>query len=495
MSGALLELRGVSRRFGRVVALDSVDFIGERGQVHALTGANGAGKSTLMNLIGGVYAPSVGDIRVDGQSVSLASPAHARAMGISAVYQELSVLPGLSVAENICLGSEPLTRLGLLDRRELNARASRLLEQYELALDPACLAGSLSIANRQIVEIARALSTSATVLTLDEPTAVLAANERRRLFTIIARLKQRGMLVVFVSHRIEEVFEIADRITVLRNGRCVASSAARDLDRETLVRQMVGHDVSEVRAPARRRGEAIAPAIAFTVHSGSTATALAVAPGEVVGFAGLVGAGRTRLARRLAGIERGARTDCVIGGRSVRIRSPRTAIANGIVYLTEDRRRDGLFSVLPVLHNASAAVLGSIARASLGGLIDRAAERRLVSPVLDRLRLVAASLQMPVRGLSGGNQQKVLFARAMLTKPALLICDEPTRGVDVGAREEIYDAIDTLSRGGVAVIVISSDLKELVALSHRLLVIRDAQVVAELPAGAAEVDIVDAALA
>ncbi|HEY4956949.1 MAG TPA: sugar ABC transporter ATP-binding protein, partial [Caldimonas sp.] len=388
------------------------------------------------------------------------------------------------------LGREPRTRWRLLDRRALHERTARLFEEFRLPLDPARIAGSLSVAARQLVEIARALSSSARILTLDEPTAVLSAKERQRLFETVAELKRRGLLVVFVSHRLDEVFEIADRVTVLRNGRRVLDAAIGAVTRAELVRHMVGHDVDD-----RRRTESFRPAeaapISIAVRAAPAPVELELARGEIVGLGGLVGAGRTRLARRLAGLEVGVAVDYRIGARHFSIVSAAQAIAEGIVYLTEDRKHDGLFAGLSVLRNASAATL---ARLSRFGFVDLRAERARVAPVLDNLRLVAASLRTPVRFLSGGNQQKVLFGRALLAQPVLLICDEPTRGVDVGAREEIYAVIDSLARQGVTIILISSDLKELLALCHRILVVRDAAVVAELPASASEHDIVDAAM-
>ena len=489
-SPPVLEIRGLGKRFGAVTALEAVDLAAGRGEVHALTGANGAGKSTLMNLLAGVYAPSAGEIVIDGAAVRFASPGEARAAGVAAVYQELAVLPELTVAENIWLGREPRTRARLLDRRALLADTTRLLEEFRLSLDPTAVAGSLSVAARQLVEIARALSSSARILTLDEPTAVLSAEERLRLFDTVAELKRRGLLVLFVSHRLDEVFEIADRVTVLRNGRRVFSAATADVTRAELVRHMVGHDIDDrIRAaPLTPSGEA---PLAITVRAGPVPLDLRLERGEIVGLGGLVGSGRTRLARRIAGLEEGVAVDCRIGEQRFSVRSPAQAVARGIVYLTEDRKRDGLFAGLSVLRNTSAATLASLSKL---GFVDGREERRRVAPMLERLKLVAASLRIPVRSLSGGNQQKVLFGRALLARPLLLICDEPTRGVDVGAREEIYAVIDSLSKQGVSIVLVSSDLKELLSLCHRILVVRDAAVVAELPASASELEIVDAAV-
>ncbi len=501
-----MQIRALSKRFGALAALEGVELDGQRGEVLALTGANGAGKSTLMNLLAGVYEPSAGEIRIDGQPARFRSPGHARAAGVSAVYQELCVLPELSVAENIWLGQEPRTRFGLLDRAAMHERTHSVLQTWKLPLEPAALAGTLSVATRQLVEIARALATKARILTLDEPTAVLSGEERCRLFRIIRELRQRGLLIIFVSHRLDEVFEIADRIVVLRNGRLVHHGPARGLDRSALVQHMVGHEVIERSAPgapgtgsAPGGAQGPAPVVSVRIVEGAAANKLEhefeLRPAEVIGLGGLVGAGRTRLARRLAGLEgqeQGFEVTWRIAGQSHALRSAADALRLGIVYLTEDRKRDGLFDNLSVLANATAAALPRLSRC---GFVSRHRERALATPVLQRLRVVAASLKMPVRGLSGGNQQKMLFARALLARPAVLICDEPTRGVDVGAREEIFCLIEALARDGVAIVLICSDLKELLGCCHRIWVVREARVVAELPAGASELDIVEAAVA
>jgi ABC-type sugar transport system ATPase subunit len=348
------------------------------------------------------------------------------------------------------------------------------------------------VAGRQLVEIARALSASTRILSLDEPSAVLSLAERDRLFAIVRRLKASGLLVLFVTHRLDEVFEITDRVTVLRNGQKAFAAETARTTRDALVRAMVGHAVAERSLLVRVDGERSA-SYRVRVDAGvAPPVEVEIAPGEIVGLGGLVGGGRTRLARRLAGLEPGVvATWRASGGETFTLRSARDAIARGIVYLTEDRKRDGLFLALPVADNASAASLARIVRA---GWLSRRRERAAVGPVLERLRLVAASLAMPVRALSGGNQQKVLFARALLARPRVLVCDEPTRGVDVGAREEIYALIGSLAAQGVAVLVISSELKELIDVCHRLLVVRGARVVAELPAGAQEKEIVEAAV-
>jgi ABC-type sugar transport system ATPase subunit len=489
----LLELRGLGKRYGATWALEGVDLAARAGEVHALLGANGAGKSTLLHLLGGITVPTTGEIRLDGRPVTFASPGDAARAGIVSVHQELAVLPQLTVAENVWLVREPRTRIGALDRRALRRATIELLERHGLPLDPDAVTGSLSVASRQLVEIARALSASTRILSLDEPSAVLSFAERDRLFDIVRGLKASGLLVLFVSHRLDEVFEITDRVTVLRNGQKAFEAETARTTRDALVHAMVGHAVVERSLAARVERERRAP-YSIRVDAGATAPVeMQIGAGEIVGFGGLVGGGRTRLARRLAGLEPGTvATWRTPDGETFTLRSPRDAIGRGVVYLTEDRKRDGLFLGLSVAENASAASLGRVARA---GWLSRRRECAAVAPMLERLRLVAASLSMPVRALSGGNQQKVLFARALLARPRVLVCDEPTRGVDVGAREEIYALIESLAAQGVAVLVISSELKELVDVCHRLLVVRGARIVAELPADADEKKIVETAVA
>lgn len=466
----LLEARGLGKSFGGTVALEGVDFAAVAGEVHAIAGANGAGKSTLMNIIGGVFPPSAGTLHLAGAPALFDSPRAAHAAGVSVVYQELAVLPLLTVAENVHLG-----RSGGFSRRRLVAETEALCREWGLPLDPCAVAGELSVAGQQLIEIARALAGTTRVLVLDEPTSVLSLGERDRLFAIIAELKRRGLLVLYVTHRLEEIFAIADRVTVLRNGRKVATLEVSATSQAELVRLMIGHDVRErfdlppVPAAPRRieiEGETPRGKVRLTLNGG-----------EIVGLAGLVGSGRTRLARAIAAVDREWPMTVRIDGKPLRLRSTGDAIRHGIVYLTEDRKRDGLFRPLPIVVNASAASLGRFSR---WGLLAPRPEREATGAVLRRLRLVARSLRAPVSELSGGNQQKVLFGRALLCAPRLLVCDEPTRGVDVGAKDEIYEILMDLAADGVAILLVSSETKELLALSHRLLVMRDGRIVREI---------------
>jgi ABC-type sugar transport system ATPase subunit len=471
----LLELRGIGKSFPGVAALADVDFTADAGEVHALAGANGAGKSTLIGLLSGVFAPSTGTMRLAGQEMSFDSPRMATAAGISTVYQELTVLPNLTVAENVFLGREPRTRHGLVDFVRLRRETRGLAERYGLDLDPEARVGRLSIAQRQLVELARALSTASRVLILDEPTAVLSAGEQAVLFRIIATLKRAGLLIIYVSHRLEEIFSLADRVTVLRDGKRVATEAVSAISHRQLVRLMVGHDVRD-RFPLPDVAAA-PPLLEATISTARGDSRLDIRAGEIVGLAGIVGSGRSRLARALAGLGGNERVSTIIGGNRVLLSSPAAAIAHGIFYMTEDRKGDGLFGNLSVLANTTA---GALTKFSRFGLIRGRRERQEAATMLERLRLVARSLDAPVRQLSGGNQQKALFGRALLCLPRLLICDEPTRGVDVGAKDQIYEILIELAARGIGILLVSAEMKELLMLCHRLLVVRAGRIREEL---------------
>jgi ABC-type sugar transport system ATPase subunit len=485
---AFLEIRDLWRRFPGVDALQAVTLDAEQGEVHALVGANGAGKSTLMNILAGVLPPSHGEIRLGGAPFTPDSPRAAQAQGIGVVYQELSLIAHRSVADNVFLGREPAGRFGVVDRRRLDAQTRALLERYHLPLDPAAPVADLSVAQRQLVEIARALSIDARVLILDEPTAVLSLHEQDNLFAIVARLKAAGLLILYVSHRLGEIFRIADRVTVLRDGRKVATLVTAEATQAELVRLMIGHDVRDRLALPEVGDER--PLLEVTCHGGRgrPSSSFALRRGEILGLAGFVGAGRTRLARAIIGAGGPRASDVVelaIAGQERRIRSPAEAIEQGILYVTEDRKREGLFANLPVLANATAAALPLLSRA---GVLQARAERERAGAILAGLRLVAHSLDVPVSELSGGNQQKVVLGRALMRTPKVLICDEPTRGVDVGAKDELYGILIRLAAAGVGIIVISSEVKELLMLTHRVLVMRDGGVVAEFPTAQASED-------
>jgi ABC-type sugar transport system ATPase subunit len=477
----LLQVRGLAKHYGGVAALKGVDLTATAGEVHAIVGANGAGKSTLMNILSGVVTPSVGEIRIDGAIVQALTPGRSQQFGIATVHQEFSLVPQLSVARNVYLGREPTGRFGLVDEDRMAADAQRLFDTYHLDLNPSALVEDLSVAEQQLVELAHALSGSSRVLILDEPTAVLAGSEQQNLFGIIHELKSKGLLILYVSHRLEEILNIADRVTVLRDGSIVATRPIAGLSMEELVALMIG-EAQGLRVP--RNAEAGngprggLPPIRIDYRRGPVSGSFELRPGEIVGIGGLVGSGRTTLGRALCGVKRpDTEVTVTIDGRKRVFASPHAAMRAGIAYVTEDRKRDGLFANLSIVKNTSAAALSLF---SFAGFLNPVDERRQVNWLLQRLRLTARALEMPVDQLSGGNQQKVVFGRALMRGPRLLICDEPTRGVDVGAKQEIYDLLRELAGRDVAILVISSEIEELFALAHRIIVMRDRRIVAEL---------------
>jgi ABC-type sugar transport system ATPase subunit len=483
-----LQTRAVTRHFPGVVALDEVDFNAGAGEVHAVCGANGAGKSTLMNILSGTLAPTSGEILIDAVPVTFSSPADARAAGIAIVYQEFSSIPELTIADNIFLGREFTKLFGLLDRDRASREASELLKRYSIALDPDAVVATLGVADRQLVELARALASDARILILDEPTAVLSINEQQKLFEVIRTLRQQGLLVLYISHRLEEVFAIADRFSVMRDGRLVATRAIAEIDQRELVRLMTGHHV--ISGDASRESVSDGEVVLSLHGLTSDGTDIELRRGEILGFAGLVGAGRTSIARRLAGLLPREGFSADMEGVPLP-QSVAKVLASGLVYLTEDRRSDGIFAPLSIPVNATAAALNHYSSA---GFLALRRERKDAAPLLSNLRLVARSLDVPVATLSGGNQQKVLFARALLAQPKVLICDEPTRGVDVAAREDIYQLLRDLAARGVAIILISSELGEVLALSHRIAIVRHGRIEAMFDnSGLSEHDLVIAA--
>jgi len=476
----LIATRGLGRHFAGFAALQDVDLQIQAGEVHALVGANGAGKSTLIKLLSGVLQPSQGSIELDGRVVSFSSPRQARQAGIGTVYQELSLVPQLSVAENIFLGREPLRLGGWLDRRRRREQALTLLQGFGFVLDPDVITGRLSIADQQLVEIARALSQRNRLLILDEPTAVLSVPEQEKLFALIRQLRQQGMAVLYISHRLEEIFKLSDRVSVFRDGLLRSTTRTDQTNESELVRQMVGE--IDAAAPRLAVRAAFPPLLEVSFPRGGATQRLQVGAGEVVGIAGFVGAGRSRLARRIAAGGDDELTVCLKGVPLAKRGIFSTASA-GIVYVTEDRKRDGLFAPLSAVPNVSAAVLSRISRF---GVLNFAREQRWAGPPLQQMRLTAGAEQRPVMALSGGNQQKVIFARGLLQSPKLLICDEPTRGVDVGAKQEIYALLRAQADAGVGVLVISSEFTELRMLCDRIVVMVQGRLVCDLPASQAE---------
>ena len=471
----MLSARGVSRSFGGVRALNAVDFDIGPGEIHALVGENGAGKSTLIRILSGALVPDAGEVRLDGGPLPLGNPPAVRMRGITCVHQELTLVPGLSIADNIFLGRE---HGGLvLDRRGMHRIAADLLAELGMSAPPSMPAEHLSVAHQQLVEIARALTGGARVVILDEPTASLADREIDRLFTILARLCSQNIGIVYISHRLDEVFRLADRVTVLRDGRVVSTTRRGELTRSELITQMVGRDLSE-EYPAREvtPGGTVLELEHLSSPPRFTDATLDVRAGEVVGLAGLVGAGRTSVGLAAVGALR-ASGGLRLRGQTVAFRTPSAAIRAGMAYVTEDRKAHGLFPQLDTGANITMTFLRMFTRA---GLLSRARERAAASSAARACDVRSQGLEQPASTLSGGNQQKLLLARYLLKPRAVIILDEPTRGVDVGARAEIYRLVNRLTEEGLGVLMISSDLNEILGMSDRIVVMREGRTTGEL---------------
>jgi rhamnose transport system ATP-binding protein len=478
----VIEVRAIYRRFGSTQALDGASLELVPGEVHALIGENGAGKSTLIKIMTGVDQPDAGEILVDGEPVSIASALAAQALGIVAIYQEPMIFPDLSVAENIFIGHRDRGRV--VDRQAMRRDAASVLERLGIELDVEQEARNLTVAEQQTVEIAKAISLNARVLIMDEPTASLSANETRRLFRIVESLRRDGVAILFISHRMDEVFEIADRITIMRDGRWIRTSGRGELARDAAIRDMVGRDVGDFFKRSRHEpGEVVLEARGLGRTGVFRDVSFAVRAGEVLGFAGLVGARRTDVGLALFGIAPSDAGEILLQGSAVTITSPRDALRRGIAYATEDRRALGLVLRMSIRSNLTLPALRRYE--SRFGFIRGGAEAATANEYVDRLRIRAASIDAPAGSLSGGNQQKVVLSKWLNTAPKLLILDEPTRGIDVGAKADVHRLIDDLARSGMAVILISSDLPEVLHMSDRILVMREGRQVALLDRDAA----------
>ena len=477
--GAAAGLERASKAFGGTVAIQDVSIGLRRGEVLALLGENGAGKSTCVKLLAGVHRPDTGAVILDGAPVELAGPLDARRRGVAVMHQHPALFPDLSVAENVLIGHAPLDRLGRLDRPRIDARARGLLATVGLACDPAAPLARLRSSERQLVEVARALSLDARVLIMDEPTAALSRREVDRLFGVVAALRARGVAMLFVGHRLEEIERVADRVAVLRDGRLVATAPAAEMPRGRAVRLMVGRTLSDLYpARAHRPGGTVLAVEGLSREGAFADVSFAVRAGEILGFAGLVGSGRTEIARTLFGIDRPSAGTIRLDGRAVAFGSAREAMAAGIAYVSEDRIGQSLILEFPILANATLPVIG---RAAVGGLIRPARELGLVRGHLERLRLRFRGYGQPVGTLSGGNQQKVVLAKWLATDPRVLILDEPTQGIDVGTKAEVHRLIADLAGQGLAILLISSELPELLGMADRILVMREGRPAAELP--------------
>jgi ribose transport system ATP-binding protein len=460
--------------------LDDVTFRCEAGQVHSLLGQNGAGKSTLMKILAGVYPPDSGDILLGGAKVKFSGPHEAQALGISIIHQELNLLPDLSVAANVFLGREPAHTLGLLNATELENGARQVLQRLGVDIDPRERVANLSIAQQQMVEIAKALSVNARVVIMDEPSATLGSKELEHLFEVIAALKSQGVAIIYISHRLSELYQVADWVTVFRDGRLVDSRSLKDLDRTALVRMMIGSSTFTEQFPPR--SEQIGPEVLRVEGLSSPPLLheinLSVHAGEIVGIAGLMGSGRSELAQVVFGVRKVTAGSIFLGNQPVRFTQPHQAIDRAIAYLPESRKEEGLVMGLSVRQNAA---LASLKTRQKRGFVRRRAEQEAVSQAAKRLNVKTPTLEQEVERLSGGNQQKVAIAKWLMTKPQLLIFDEPTRGVDVAAKVEIWKLIRELADQGTAILMISSELPEVIGMSDRILVLHKGRIVGELP--------------
>jgi inositol transport system ATP-binding protein len=487
MSQPLLKMSHLTKRFPGVLALDNVNFEVERGEIHGLLGENGAGKSTLLKILSGAHHPDSGTIDFDGHVIRLDNPHQAQTYGIVTIYQEFNLVPSLTIAENVFIGREP-GQAGFVDWAALRRETLAVTERLGIHLNPMSLVRNLSVAEQQMVEIARALSMRSRIIIMDEPTSALSDTEVQRLFKIMRDLRAQGISIIFVTHRLEEVHEICDRITILRDGRNVGSAKVADINAGDIIRMMVGRSIDELfqRSAFHEYGET-ALQVRNLSRQGTVrdpnATVLrdisfTVRRGEILGIAGLVGAGRTELARAIFGADPFDRGDVIIGGQPTRIRSPQDAIRYGVGLVPEDRKQQALFLALAVRQNLSMASLASLTRWGL--FVDERAEMNLVKRFREALSIRMSSPEQKILNLSGGNQQKVVIARWLALQPKVLIVDEPTRGIDIAAKAEVHQLLDEMARSGIAVIMISSELPEIIGMSDRIITMREGRLTGEV---------------
>lgn len=469
-----IEMRGIDKSFGGNAVLKNAGFLLDDGEVHALMGENGAGKSTLMKILTGVYTKDAGQVIVDGKEVCYNNPQEAEKAGIVFIHQELNVLFDLTVEENMFLGKEIKKVFGICDRKAMRKRVQEILDMLGVDIDPTQRMDELSIGQQQMIEIAKALMVDAKVLIMDEPTAALTQSETEVLFKVVNSLRQKGVSIVYISHRMEEIFELCDRITILRDGTYIDTKRIADIDMNDIVKMMIGREIGE-RYPVRNSkiGD-----VAFEVKNLNCPGAFEnvsfeVRAGEVLGVSGLMGAGRTEIMQAIFGNMPNVTGQLFLDGKEIKNKNPQQAIQNGIGFITEDRKVEGLMIEESIMKNISLANLGRI---SNGGVINKKKEQELVNKGIEELRIRCFGPQHECNNLSGGNQQKVIFAKWIYTNPKVLILDEPTRGVDIGAKKEIYNIINELAAKGVAIIMVSSELPEVLGMSDRVMVVREGEV-------------------
>ncbi|BAU13541.1 ABC transporter-like protein [Leptolyngbya sp. NIES-3755] len=474
----VLEMKGITKRFNGVPALQNVNLTLYPGEVHALMGENGAGKSTLMKILAGAYIADEGEIWVNGQRLNVTDPGIARRAGINLIYQELNVAPNLTVAENMFMGSE-ISRGQVLDREGMKREATRVLQSLGASFSPDDVVANLSIAEQQQVEIARALKDNSRILVMDEPTAALSERETERLFEVIHRLRRDGIAIVYISHRMEEVYALADRVSVLRDGQYIGTLDRSEISPERLVQMMVGRSMQGFyeHEHSTHQGNVVLEVRQISDGRKVQPTDLVLRAGEIVGLAGLVGAGRTELSRLIFGADPKVSGEVFLNGKKVEIHSPGDAIKAGIGYVPEDRKDQGLFLEMSSGQNIT---LNMLKEDSKAGVVNWKALGRIANNAVDNFNIRLANLEIRAMDLSGGNQQKLLLARWLAIKPRVLLLDEPTRGVDIGAKSEIYRIISDLAKTGVAVLMVSSELPEVIGLSDRVLVMRQGRIVGEI---------------
>ncbi len=477
-----VELRDINKRFGDVEVLHHVALSLYPGEVHALVGENGAGKSTLVKILAGVYLPDSGSLLIEGEPVTLHNPAQAQRHGIAVIHQQPSLFPDLDVAENIFMGRQPLDRLGRIDWAKMQREVNDLLRRLDAHFDARTPVRSLSVADQQLVEIAKALSMQTTLLVMDEPTAALSAREVDDLFAIVRQLRSQHVAILFISHRLEEIFAIADRVTVLRDGSYILSKPMNELSLPEIISAMVGREMTSLFQKQEANIGSVVMEVRGLMRSGEFRDInFAVRQGEILGFSGLVGAGRTEMACAIFGITKPQAGTILLDGKAITIHSPADAMRHGIAYVPEDRYLNGLVREFPIATNVTMPIWRQIS--GWLGIVDQRRERAIANDYYQRLQIHATSIQQIAQSLSGGNQQKVVIAKWLATKPRVLILDEPTRGIDIGAKAEVHRLISQLAAEGMAIVMISSELPEVLAMSDRILVMHEGRITGEFNRG------------